>query len=141
MLSYCFSCYTKQHNIFKTRGIDGAAGVELCPLHKRLDAELVFAAAQYIIFVYILIIGCRTLQNSIIIEKGILGLAEYDSSFMDKCDIVCDFFEVTGNMGREKDGVLLVLYEFQENIQYLVADDRVKTARSFIKNQKFGVVR
>ena len=39
---------------------------------------------------------------------------------MQEGDIVCDFFQIIGDMGREEDAVLLVLNEFEQEVEDII---------------------
>ena len=53
---------------------------------------------------------------------------------MQEGDIVCDFFQIIGDMGREEDAVLLVLNEFEQEVEDIIPYNRVQTTGSLVQD-------
>ena len=59
---------------------------------------------------------------------------------MEKCHIIRHLFQITGDVGGNQNGMLLVLHEFQKQIQQVVPHHRIQSAGRLVQDQQLRVV-
>ena len=55
---------------------------------------------------------------------------------MQEGHIITDFLQVACNVRRNKDRVVFVLHELEEQVEQLVADDRIQPACRFVEDEQ-----
>ena len=59
---------------------------------------------------------------------------------MNKCDIIRNLIQITGNMRGHQNRMFFILCVLSENIQNLVPEYRIQTACRLIQNEKLRIV-
>ncbi len=78
----------------------------------------------------------RVVEDAVLLQKGVLFLAEQQPPLMEKGDVVAELFQIAENVGGDQDGVGLVPGELVEKLQDLVPDDGVQAGGGLVQHQQ-----